>query len=304
MYYCIFATSEPSLVADRVRRHGIILQILSGRAFLDHLDDFSSHSPSSCPTFKLHVYFLEQRFCSASVQCACEPEFNETFVLELAGKGNAKMLSLPDTLSITDPIHIVLTRTMPDSSCELVGSCQIEWRQLLLESRGWLSSSVEVCGNPASESGVPAGVLNIRLELLPNERDTLDRDVVTAQMKMEKQQATERERLFLLYAKQWWKEYLEIRPTHSERLVKIFTQDEEGVSRVVCCYVRPLKASRVVESPREAARLVSLCDYEHHSAIGSTSARPEVWNSLYAFLSVKKGVSSRHITFNHISSIS
>ena len=31
-------------------------------------------------------------------------------------------------------------------------------------------------------------------------------------------------RLFLVYAKQWWKEYLQIRATHRERLVKIFAQ--------------------------------------------------------------------------------
>lgn len=35
---------------------------------------------------------------------------------------------------------------------------------------------------------------------------------------------SERERLFLVYAKQWWKEYLQIRDTHQNRLVKIFAQ--------------------------------------------------------------------------------
>jgi len=31
----------------------------------------------------VHVHFRGQRFCSQPVPCACEPNFNEAFVLEL-----------------------------------------------------------------------------------------------------------------------------------------------------------------------------------------------------------------------------
>jgi len=41
---------------------------------------------------------------------------------------------------------------------------------------------------------------------------------------LERQKIAEKERLFLVYAKQWWREYLQIRPTHNSRLVKIFAQ--------------------------------------------------------------------------------
>ena len=41
---------------------------------------------------------------------------------------------------------------------------------------------------------------------------------------MEHDRKLERERLFLMYTKQWWKEYLALRPAHSDRLVKIFTE--------------------------------------------------------------------------------
>lgn len=43
-------------------------------------------------------------------------------------------------------------------------------------------------------------------------------------MDLEHSKSTERERLFLVYAKQWWKEFLEIREEHRTRLVKIFGQ--------------------------------------------------------------------------------
>lgn len=41
---------------------------------------------------------------------------------------------------------------------------------------------------------------------------------------LERQKTAEKERLFLVYAKQWWREYLQIRPSHNSRLVKIFAQ--------------------------------------------------------------------------------
>lgn len=44
------------------------------------------------------------------------------------------------------------------------------------------------------------------------------------QFTLERQKTAEKERLFLVYAKQWWREYLQIRPTHNARLVKIFAQ--------------------------------------------------------------------------------
>lgn len=47
---------------------------------------------------------------------------------------------------------------------------------------------------------------------------------------LERQKTAEKERLFLVYAKQWWREYLQIRPSHNSRLVKIFAQ--------VCKYLR------------------------------------------------------------------
>ena len=49
-------------------------------------------------------------------------------------------------------------------------------------------------------------------------------EVLLAQHALERQRQAERERLFLLYAKHWWREYLDIRPQHAQRFVKIFAQ--------------------------------------------------------------------------------
>ena len=99
----------------------------------------------------------------------------------------------------------------------------------------------------------------------------------------------ERERLFLVYAKQWWREFLQIRASHSNRLVKIFAQDECGTNRPVCSFVCPLRAGRLLDSPRQAARFVSLLGYEHSPSVGG--GKVEMWSSLHAFLCKGKGVS-------------
>ena len=79
-------------------------------------------------------------------------------------------------------------------------------------------------------------------------------DVTTAQLNLERSRVSERNRLFLTYSKQWWREFLQVRTTHSNRLVKIFAQDETSTHRLVCSYVRPLKAGRLLDTPRQAAR--------------------------------------------------
>lgn len=68
------------------------------------------------------------------------------------------------------------------------------------------------------------GLLETRLEMIPKLTEALTDDVISAQVGMEKARRAEKERLFLVYAKQWWQEYLQIRTSHKERLVKIFAQ--------------------------------------------------------------------------------
>jgi len=75
-----------------------------------------------------------------------------------------------------------------------------------------------------AENKLPVGVINVCLQLIPPLNETVSEDILAAQLDLEHTKSTERERLFLIYAKQWWKEYLEIREEHRTRLVKIFGQ--------------------------------------------------------------------------------
>ena len=103
-------------------------------------------------------------------------------------------------------------------------------------------------------------------------------------------------RQFFQYSRLWWKEYIEIDPSFKERLVKIFAEDEWGGHRPVCSYVTPLSAGRLLDSPRHAARFVSLIPYTKVEAVGSGSGqgRMEVWNHFHTFLSLGRGDCEDH----------
>lgn len=205
---------------------------------------------------------------------------------------NTRLLSYTDALSLSDRVHLVLMRNSPGDVSETVGTCDLEWRHVLTELSGKLNTSLEVCGTGPEALKLPAGVLHVKLEVLPHTKeDIIHTDILTAQLAVEKQSHDEKERLFLVYAKQWWKEFLEIRPSHSQRLVKIFTPNETGLNNLVCSYVYPLRAGRLLDSPRHASRFVSLLPLEKTSSVGSSGSCCEVWSRLHTVLAKKKGVS-------------
>lgn len=66
-------------------------------------------------------------------------------------------------------------------------------------------------------------------------------------------------------------------------------QDENGTNRPVCSYVKPLRAGRLLDTPRQAARLVSLIHNEKVPTLGGGDKR-EQWTNMHAFLCRNKGV--------------
>ncbi|XP_051721491.1 centrosomal protein of 76 kDa isoform X2 [Ctenopharyngodon idella] len=272
-------------------RRYLYLQVLGGKAFLEHLQEPEPLPGQVCSTFTLHLHFRNQRFRSKPVPCACEPDLQEGFLLEVHrdGPGDAsKMADATTMLSICDPVHMVLIKTDTSGDTALVSSYFLDWRTVLSAPNGKNSVSVELLG-VGTECKVPAGVLNLKLELYPPLTETLSPDVIKTQRSLERQKTAEKERLFLVYAKQWWQEFLEIRPSHQSKL------DENGVNRPVCSYVRVLRAGRLLESPRQAARFVSLLAQERAPVVGG-GVRQEQWCSMMAFLCRNKGDCEDHAT--------
>nr|XP_028593234.1 centrosomal protein of 76 kDa isoform X2 [Podarcis muralis] len=254
---------------DPTRRY-LYLQVLGGKAFLEHLQEPEPLPGQICSTLTLCLHFRNQRFRSKPVPCACEPDFSDGFLLEVYKE------SL-DTSGETT----------------LVASYFLEWRSVLCAENRITNVAVELLG-VGTESKVSVGVLNIRLEMYPKLNKTLSQEIVTTQFSLERQKTAEKERLFLVYAKQWWREYLQIRTSHNTRLVKIFAQDENGINRPVCSYVKPLRAGRLLDTPRQAARFVSVLGYERAPIIGGGNSKQEQWCTLLAFLCRNKGDCEDH----------
>ncbi|XP_055095034.1 centrosomal protein of 76 kDa isoform X5 [Symphalangus syndactylus] len=279
---------------DPTRRY-LYLQVLGGKAFLEHLQEPEPLPGQVCSTFTLCLHYRNQRFRSKPVPCACEPDFHDGFLLEVhresLGDGT-RMADSTTMLSISDPIHMVLIKTDIFGETTLVASYFLEWRSVLGSENGVTSLTVELMG-VGTESKVSVGILNIKLEMYPPLNQTLSQEVVNTQLALERQKTAEKERLFLVYAKQWWREYLQIRPSHNSRLVKIFAQDENGINRPVCSYVKPLRAGRLLDTPRQAARFVNVLGYERAPVIGG-GGKQEQWCTLLAFLCRNKGDCEDH----------
>ena len=198
-------------------------------------------------------------------------------------------MTYSEALSVSEPIRLVVTRTNSRGERDLLGSYALEWRQVMATERGRWSTTAELNG-VGPEAKISAGLLDLQLEVFPKS-SPLQPAILSAQLELEKNRGLERERLFLVYAKQWWKEFLQIRAEHSQRLVKIFAQDEMGRSRSVCSFVQPLRAGRLIEGPRQAARFVSLIPFEARSCVGAGSGTGgNVWCSLHSMLCQRKGV--------------
>lgn len=84
MAFCIFsATFDPS-------RRYLYLQVLGGKAFLEHLQEPEPLPGQVCSTFTLYLHFRNQRFRSKPVPCACEPDLKEGFMLNIHRGGSGK----------------------------------------------------------------------------------------------------------------------------------------------------------------------------------------------------------------------
>ncbi|XP_007062401.1 centrosomal protein of 76 kDa isoform X3 [Chelonia mydas] len=253
-----------------LRRRGIIDDVMKELTFVTDMNDQEMTS-----TAKPSTHFVDR-----------QPPV-------LQKSDGSKMVDSTTMLSICDPVHMVLIKTDTFGETTLVASYFLEWRSVLGAENRVTNVAVELLG-VGTESKVSVGVLNIKLEMYPQPNKTLSQEIVNTQLALERQKTAEKERLFLVYAKQWWREYLQIRPSHNTRLVKIFAQDENGINRPVCSYVRPLRAGRLLDTPRQAARFVNVLGYERAPVIGGGGGKQEQWCTLLAFLCRNKGDCEDH----------
>ena len=267
------------------------LTLKGGRAFAE----FTHATPGS--NLSVHFQFGHHRFQSKAVPCSCDPLFDEVHLFPFDTIHTSQFADFHTLMELKQSLNIVVVLTQEDHTATVVGTQTLEWRKVL--RTGSISLSVELV-DPSPESKAAAGVLLMRLDLIPTPTvQVVPENDILSQLKSERIREAEIERQFFLYAKSWWQEYLNQSPSHAMRLVKIFASDETGTNRPVVSFVSPMKhQSSRVSTPMEAARFVSLLSHVRNQGIGTHggqgSSKSDVWLQPHTFLSVKGGDVENH----------
>jgi centrosomal protein CEP76 len=296
-----------SAAAGEHARTFLRMKVEHGSAFAssDARDpDDAEPSPSSS-FLQLHVAFRNQRFRSEAVACSMEPAFDESFLLELQSPAAGPSAMRVDLRSLLhgapSPVHMVLLRLTPEPGSlnldtarrQLVAVHGVDWRRSL--GRGGVSLPVELMAAGAQASKVPVGILNCRFDLLPAPRHghAVPAAEITKALQLADREEVELHRQFYQYARAWWTQFSGAGPAHKERPVKIFALSEHGEHRSVCSFVCPLRPGRcLLDTPRHAARFVSLLPFERAAAVGG--GRLEVWHSAHTLLARGRGDVEEH----------
>ncbi|KAI9193282.1 CEP76 C2 domain-containing protein [Polychytrium aggregatum] len=252
------------------------IELGQGRAFLG-LEEIQEEST----WLSLDVQFRAQRLSTSLVPSTTDPRFSESWMIELP------QADLQSISSIGDRLHFVAIRSDGHFTRSVIGSAVVEWREVLVADKVSAFAELREVGN----SQLTAGLVELTLELFPKPTQFLDRDELEFLIKREERAITDTARLFHLYAKQWWSDFLQIRSTHANRLVKIFALDEQGHRSPVTGYIYPIEADSI-ESPRHALRFVSLIPYHKIKPVGEPNA--DIWQSLHTFLCAGHGDAHDH----------
>lgn len=163
--------------------------------------------------------------------------------------------------------------------------------QVLYCGRQTLSLELPGLGEEAT---LPLGALEFKLELLPQPRpeSCLTEAELMLMLKAQRDAQVEAERKFFAYARSWWAEYTALNPAHASRAVKLFAMSELGTQRPVAAYLRPLRAERLLQTPRHAAHFVSLIRHEREPTAGASTV--DVWRTVHATLALRGGEAEEH----------
>ena len=278
--------------------------LLGGRAF-SHTDiDGGRDSSGDRGSLRVCLQFAKQRFNSVSVPFADEPEFRDGVLFELpppddATAAAATSAGLPAQATMEmfrglcrtcEPMHVVVLHQVGGREV-LLSSCLLEWRQVLYHGRQTLSVELPGLG---TQSTLLVGSLEIKLELVPQPQAEacMTEAEVMLLLKKERDLQVDAERRFFAYARNWWAQYVDLNPDHATRAVKLFAMSEFGTQRPVTAFVRPLRAERLLETPRQAAHFVSLLRHSREPSAGAVVA--DVWRSMHATLAVRAGEAEEH----------
>lgn len=273
--------SVPQHIRDQVvaGRRYLYLNVCGGRAFIDHLGINSSGGLRQC-FFVVHVALPTQRFRTRQIRCVCDPQICEGFLFDLQQlkPGHTNILDGIELLALSAPITVVLVKQgQQETNPTLVSAFTLEWRSLLTQPS---SSDKFVCQlmGIGGEQEVPVGLLDIEATLVPPVEKIIPRESFIEHLRNTETRLGEKRRLFVSYAREWWREYTEASEKHGKRMVRIFAMDECGKNRFVCEFVRMLQVDQGLKSPEEAARWVSVLPTVLNHQVPAGATKP--WYTL------------------------
>ncbi|CEO94544.1 hypothetical protein PBRA_000329, partial [Plasmodiophora brassicae] len=269
-------------------RRYLVVKVRPGRDFVEQVVNESS----SGSMLTLYVQFGHQRFCSRPVIAQATPEFNEVFMLDLQSVGsrsrNPAMVPLAKVLHVRHRLHATLVKEdIRSKRREVLSSQHVEWRTVL--ETGTKSLCLELLSRRTNSDRSPIGLIDLELEIAPSPRPgatgapLIDPSVIDKQIALEQSTTSANRRRFHSYAKSWWNDYLQIRPDHQQRVIKMFACNEDDERVFVCTFLRPIHCSRILPTALHAARFVRLIPFVPDVDVGGE--RTNVWNSLHVFLS-------------------
>lgn len=166
-----------------------------------------------------------------------------------------------------------------------------EWRAALVR-RGRVTVSVQLGAGPGTNVGMPAtsapaGVVNLQLELRPQLAAPLDESLLKSQQRAEHARDADTMTQFVSRAKVWWGEYVQQNLSFKTRPIKLLATAEDGSQYPACCFIKPLQLGRLLATPHEASRFVSLLRRREDLGLLPTGGQAEVmecWCSLHTVL--------------------
>lgn len=271
-----------------------------------------------------------QRARSAPVRADVEPEFTDAFIFDVDSDyydndANSSSNITPSTsVSLkrlmenedadAGSLHVVLmlvTQTstssssssvsvMPETISEVIGTRTIDFRSAAYSDSNpttLLLQMMPVSPGPQSTGNggqpVPVGLLPLSLQFLP--LIGMDASPADGKAAAERSSATASaaEKAFFVYSKSWWNDFKSSNPSLKKRSVTIFAENETGAFSPTPSFLTPLVADRVINSPAEAARFVSLLPYRD-SDEGSIGPKRSVWHSIHSIIAKRAGGAEDH----------
>ncbi|GAB5359886.1 hypothetical protein AAMO2058_000580700 [Amorphochlora amoebiformis] len=305
-------------------RRDLVVYIDGGKAFVDNLLDQDPQEVKvgfdTSPTFngggdregtfELTMQLGGHRVRTQRVRATVEPDFGGECYRFPLQSGAESMPSIDSLLDLRLPLHIRLVKREKHGGNPTLIACQeFEWRKVLVHGKLQVSIPLKGVGNLKG----PAGLLEIRLEIrplrLPAIKESVEEKgeegkmgimlpVFVPETSVEKQIEHEQRveagvlRRFFAYAKAWWREYSQVRPSHRHRLVRLFARSSDGSQGFVTTFLNPIQAPRMLDSSLHAARFVTLIPKIPEISLVGAGIDAGAWRGSQTHMALRGGTQS------------